>query len=173
MFGLKIFVRVQTFQRGPLCARTTSATLICTHTIVLTALVVVANCYPDTYVYNWGDLFWEDESTNNTSLPLANTTQASINATTFNSTMDEPSSIGDHVLHSFFDSYKLSSRALVQNLPLLNGLYVGVLVAIALHAGLFYWQMCKPFKNYKDDEEENELKEREDVKEMRTVSSRL
>ena len=136
-------------------------------------MVVAANYYPDTYVYNWGDLVWQDESTNNTSLPLTNTTQASIDATTFNSTMDEPSSIGDHVLHSFFDSYKLSSRALVQNLPLLNGLYVGVLVAIALHAGLFYWQMWKPFKNYKDDEEENQLKEREDVKEMRTVSSCL
>ena len=148
----------------------TSATLICTHTIVLTALVVVANCYPDTYIYNWGDLFWQDESTNNTSLPLTNTL---INATTFNGTMDEPSSIGDHVLHSFQDSYKLSSRALVQNLPLLNGLYVGVLVAIALHAGLFYWQMWKPIKDNKDDEEENELKEREDVEEMRTVSSLL
>ena len=137
MLGLKISVRGQTFQRGPPCPRTTSGTLICTHTIVLTALVVVANCYPDTYVYNWGDLFWEDESTNNTSLPLTNTTQASIDATTFNSTMDEPSSIGDHVLHSFFDGYQLSSRALVQNLPLLNGLYVGVLVAIVLHVSLF------------------------------------
>ena len=136
-------------------------------------MVAGANCFPDTYIYNLGDLFWQDEGTNNTSLPLTNTTQASINATTFNSTMDEPSSIGDHVLHSFFDSYKLSSRALVQNLPLLNGLYVGVLVAIALHAGLFYWQMWNPFTNNKDDEEENELKEREDVEEMRTVSSRL
>ena len=173
MFGIKIFVRVQTFRRGPLCPRTTFATLICTHTIVLTALVVVANCYPDTHVYNWGDMVWQDESTNNNSLPLTNTTQASINATTFNSTMDDPASLGDQVLHSFFDGYQLSSRALVQNLPLLNGLYVGVLVAIALHAGLFYWQMWKPFKDNKDDEEENELEEREDVEEMRTVSSRL
>merc|ERR1711973_416906 len=120
---------------------------ICTHIIVLTGLVVAANCYPDTYVYNWGDLFWQDESTNNTSLPLTNTNNSSINATTFNGTTDEPSSIGDHVLHSFFDGYQLSSRALVQNLPLLNGLYVGVLVAIVLHAGLFYWQMWKPFTN--------------------------
>ena len=158
------------FGWGP---RKTSATLICTHTIVFTALVVVANCYPDTHVYNWGDMVWQDESTNNNSLPLTNTTKASINATTFNSTMDEPSSIGDQVLHSFFDSYKLSSRALVQNLPLLNGLYVGVLVAIALHAGLFYWQTWKPFKDNKDDKEENELKEREDAEEMRTLSSRL
>ena len=169
MFRLKIFVQVQTFRQGPLCPHTTSATLICTHTIVLTALVVVANCYPDTYVNNWGDLFWEDESTNNTSLPLTNTTQASINATTFNSTMDEPSSIGDHVLHSFFDGYQLSSGALVQDLPLLNGLYVGVFVAIALHTGLFYWQMWKPFKDNKDSEEANELKEREDAGEMKTV----
>ena len=77
------------------------------------------------------------------------------------------------MLHSFFDGYQLSSRALVQNLPLLNGLYVGVLVAIALQAGLFYWQMWKPFKDNKDDEEENELEEREDAEEMTTVSSRL
>ena len=77
------------------------------------------------------------------------------------------------MLHSFSDSYKLSSRALVQNLPLLNGLYVGVLVAIAMHAGLFYWQMWKPFTNNKDDEEENELEEKEDAEEMTTVSSRL
>ena len=148
--------------------------LVTVHTIVLTGLVFTANNYPDTYVYNWGDLFWQDESTNNTSLPLTNTNNSSINATTFNSTMDEPSSIGDHVLHSFFGSYKLSSRALVQNLPLLNGLYVGVLVAIALHAGLFYWQMWKPFNDNKDDEEENELnEEREDAEEMTTVSSRL
>ena len=118
-------------------------------------------------------MVWQDESTNNNSLPLTNTTKASINATTFNSTMDEPSSIGDQVLHSFFDSYKLSSRALVQNLPLLNGLYVGVLVAIALHAGLFYWQMWKPFKENKDNEEENELEEREDAGGMTTASSRL
>ena len=186
MFGLKIFVRVQTFLRGPPCPRTTSATLICTHTIVLTALVVVANCYPDTYVYNWGDLFWEDESTNNASLPLANTTQASINATTSNSTMDNPGSLGDQVLHSFFDGYQLSSRALVQNLPLLNGLYVGILVTIVLHAGLFYWQKWKPFKDNeekeekemeKEGEEEVELKdkereEREAVEEMTTISSR-
>ena len=120
---------------------------ICTHTIVLTGLVVAANCYPDTYVYNWGDLVWEEDSTNNTSLPHNNTTQASINATGFNSTTDEPSSISNKVLRSFFDGYKLSSRALVQNIPLLNGLYVGVLVAIPLHAGVFYWQMWKPFKD--------------------------
>ena len=151
-------------------------------TIVLTALVVVANCYSDTSVYNCGDLFWEDESTNNTSLPLTNTTNSSINATTFNGTTDEPSRIGDHVLHSFFDSYQLSSRALVQNLPLLNGLYVGVLVTIVLHAGLFYWQMWKPFKDNeekkerdKEGEEEVELKDKEieggDVAEEMTISS--
>ena len=145
---------------------------ICTHTIVLTGLIIAANYYPDT-VYNWRDLLWQDESTNNTSLPLTNTTWASINANTFNGTTDEPSSIGDQVLHSFFDGYQLSSRALVQNRPLLNGLYVSVLVAIALHASLFYWHMWKPFKNNKDAEEENELKEREDVEEMTTVSSRL
>ena len=104
---------------------------------------------------------------------MCNTTWASINANTFNGTTDEPSSIGDQVLHSFFDGYQLSSRALVQNRPLLNGLYVSVLVAIALHASLFYWHMWKPFKNNKDAEEENELKEREDVEEMTTVSSRL
>ena len=95
-------------------------------------------------------------------------------ATTFNSNMDDPGTISDQVLHSFFDGYKLSSRSLVQNPPLLNGLYVGILVAIALHAGLFYWQMWKPFNDNKDDEEENELnEEREDAEEMTTVSSRL
>ena len=136
---------------------------ICTHAIVLTALVVAANCYPDTYVYNLNDLVWEDESTNNTSLPLTNTTQASINATTFNSTMDDPGSIGDQVLHSFFDGYQLSSRALVQNLPLLNGLYVGILVTIALHGGLFYWQIWKPFENNDEvDKKENGEKEEEE-----------
>ena len=103
--------------------------------------------------------------------------------------MDEPSSIGDHVLHSFFDSYKLSSRALVQNLPLLNRLYVSILVSIALHISLFYWQIWKQFidneekeemerEKEKEGEEETELKENqlqqtEAVEEMTTVSSYL
>ena len=140
---------------------------ICTHTIVLTGLVVAANYYPDTYVYNLGDLFWEDESTNNNSLPLTNTTQASINATTFNSTIEEPGSIGDQVFHSFFDGYQLSSRALVQNLPLLNGLYIGVLVTIALHVGLFYWQMWKSFKDNGGKAKEKKNEEEEETIELK------
>ena len=137
-------------------------------------MFVVANYYPDTYVYNWGDLVWQDESNNNTSLLLTNTL---INATTFNSTVDKQASINDHLDHSFFDGYQLSSRALVQNLPLLNGLYVGVLVTISLHAGLFYWQML--WKSFKDndwkvkekkneeEEEEIEMKEEEEKTELK------
>ena len=69
---------------------------------------------------------------------------------------------------------------------MLNGLYVGILVTIDLHAGLFYWQKWKPFKDNeekeekereKEGEEEVELKdkereEREAVEEMTTISSR-
>ena len=110
---------------------------------------------------------------------LTNTTQASINATTFNSTIEEQASLSEKVLHSFFDGYELSSRALVQNLPLLNGLYVGILITIVLHAGLFYWQKWKPFKDNeekkkereKEGEEEVELKDKE-REEMTTISSR-
>ena len=108
---------------------------ICVHTSVLTGLVVAANCYPDTYIYNWGDLL-------------------------FNGAMDEQPNIGNQVLHSLFDGYRLSSTALVQNLPLLNGLYVGILVTMALHASLFYWQLWKPF-----EEDEEKLKKKEEVEE--------
>ena len=73
---------------------------ICTHTIVLTELVVTANYYPDTYVYNLNDQARHDESINHTSLLHNNTTQATINATTFNRTMDDPGSISYQVLHS-------------------------------------------------------------------------
>ena len=146
-------------------------------------MFVVANYYPDTYVYNWGDLVWQDESNNNTSLLLTNTL---INATTFNSTVDKQASINDHLDHSFFDGYQLSSRALVQNLPLLNGLYVGILVTIVLHASLFYWQKWKPFKDNEEKEEKErekegeeevelkdmELEEREAAEEIATIPSR-
>ena len=134
--------------------------LMCTHTIVLTGLVVSANCCPDTYVYNLGDL-----------PHFSPNSQASIN---------DNATIGEHVLHSFFDGYQLSSRALVQNLPLLNGLYVGILSTIVLHAGLFYWQIWKPFENAEEEEKErdrvkekeNELQQQDEV-EMTTVSSSL
>ena len=60
---------------------------ISVHTLVLTGLVFFANCYPETYIYNWGDLFLPKEensdSTNNrTASPLNATTLAPPNATT-------------------------------------------------------------------------------------------
>ena len=115
-----------------MCSTTSSGSVI--HTLVLTGLVIFANCFPDTYIYNLNDL----ESENS----------------------------GEMVFGSFFDGYKLSSRALAQNLPLLNGLYVGILCTMALHGVLFYFQMWKPFQTEEDKrEQEDENEEKGDKKE--------
>ena len=109
---------------------------ICMHTLVLTGLVIFANWFQDTYIYNvsdiynFSDLFWPNK---------------------------------ENSASSFFDGYKLSSRALAQNLPLLNGLYVGILCTMALHVVLFYFQMWKPFQTEEEErEQEDENEEKED-----------
>ena len=151
-------------------------------------MVIFANCFPETYIYNWGDLFLPKEensdSTNNRTVSLINGTVPPLNATTLappNATTLDPintttanavsnsESLVENILHSLFDGYKLSSCALAQNLLLLNGLYVGILCTMALHAVLFYFQVWKPFKEEEDEDEpkENETKGDEKKAEMK------
>ena len=149
------------------------------HTLVLTGLVVAANWFPDTYVYNWYDLFSQKEENegniNYRTTSLFSTTTAPFNGITFhttdnfNTTTDNSESLGKTILHSFFDGYKLSSRALVQNLPLLNGLYVVILCTMLLHVVLFYFQMWRPFIRAK----EKAMKEEEDGTSPLTFSPTL
>ena len=131
------------------------------HTIVLTGLVFTANNYPDTYVYNLGDILWDIEKTSdNINKTTTNSTQAPSNFTNMKGISESPQSFGNAVLHSLFDGYNLSSTALVQNLPLLNGLYICILCNIVLHAVLFFFQVWKPFK-----EDEAESKKEVDMEE--------
>ena len=64
-------------------------------------------------------------------------------------------------LCTVFTIYDISHNSkrpgLVDNLPLLNGLFVGVLAAMALNTVLFYWQMWKPMV----EEEEAEQRDSE------------
>ena len=55
-----------------------------------------------------------------------------------NFSLSGPTSPGNHLLQDLFGGYKLNSRALVQNLPLLNGLYVGILSAMGVHVVLYF-----------------------------------
>merc|ERR1719507_146880 len=97
------------------------------------------------------------------------TMMAPFNATTFTTTTDNPESYDEYFRGILVESvlhYKLSSRALAQNLPLLNGLYVGILFTMALHVGLFYFQMWKPFKaKEEENKEDGEEKENENENE--------
>ena len=130
--------------------------LVTVHTIVLTGLVFTANNYPDTYVYNLGDILWDiEETSDNINKATTNSTQAPSNFTNMKGIGESPQSFGNAVLHSLFDSYNLSSTALVQNLPLLNGLYICILCKIVLHAVLFFFQVWKPFKE--DEAEKKEV----------------
>ena len=137
---------------------------ICVHTLVLTGLIITANCYPEAYVYNLNDLIsYISNSTapSNVSAvaPLSNNADhESFSESVFNT------------LHSLDDGYKLNSRALAQNLPLLNWLYVGILCTMVLHCVLFYFQMWKPFK---EKEEEKEDEKREDEQEHRIPGVRI
>ena len=97
------------------------------HLIILTSLVGAANINPDSLNFSVTD-FWN----------------------------------AFRNLKMKFDKNFKSSRhiptqrpSLVDNLPLLNGLYIGVLAAMALSAVLFYFQMWKPMV----EEEEAEQRE--------------
>ena len=80
------------------------------------------------------DLFSQNEKNNDS----ANNTPVSLIATFNNPGNSE--SLSKMLLHCSFAGYKLSSKALVQNLPLLNGLYENILCIMALHAVLSYSQ---------------------------------
>ena len=61
-------------------------------------------------------------------------------------------------------SVQISKRpGLVENLPLLNGLYVGILSAMATNAVLFYFQMWRPMV---EEEEVEQRKSTEEVVEI-------
>ena len=100
------------------------------------------------------DLFSQNEKNNDS----ANNTPVSLIATFNNPGNSE--SLSKMLLHCSFAGYKLSSKALVQNLPLLNGLYENILCIMALHAVLFYFQTWIPFKA-----KEEEVKKKEESKE--------
>ena len=142
---------------------------ISVHTLVLTGMVIFANWFPDTYVYNWDDLFGQSEdnsdTTTKTTLSLINSTVDPSKATFFTTITEDSESLGETVLHSFFAGYKLSSRALVQNLQLLNGLFAGILCTMALHVGLFYFQTWKPFQEKEEEEKEKKEGEGKEEKE--------
>ena len=94
--------------------------------IVLTSSVIAANINPDSLNYTVTDLGFLNY------LEFSN-----------NSTMQNESDINI----SRIQSSQISKRpGLVDNLPLLNGLYVGILAAMAINATLFYFQMWKPLE---------------------------
>ena len=65
-------------------------------------------------------------------------------------------------------SNHISKRpGLVDNLPLFNGLYVGILAAMAINAVLFYFQMWKPMV----EEEEAEQRRSEVIESPRNVQT--
>jgi len=93
------------------------------HFVVLTCLVKTANTNPDSLNYTVTNLGF------------------SINGTIGHRTSD----INMDGWMSRTQSSHISKRpGLVDNLPLLNGLYVGILAAMAINATLFYFQMWKP-----------------------------
>ena len=127
---------------------------ICVHTLVLTGLIITANCYPEAYVYNLSDLV-------SYIINSIYTAPSNVSAVAPLSKNADPESFFESVVNTFDslnDGYKLNSRALAQNLPLLNWLYVGILCTMVLHCVLFYFQMWKPFKE-KEEEKEDEKRE--------------
>ena len=102
------------------------------HVIILTSLVTVANSNLDSFNYTVTD-----------HLDFSN------NGTEQNQSMSRVQSV------------HISKRpGLVENLPLLNGLFVGILSAMATNALLFYFQMWKPMV------EEEEMEQRESAEKM-------
>ena len=116
------------------------------HFIVLTCLVSAANTDQDSLNYTITELKSSD-ITNFSS----NSSQSEVNM-------------------SYVQSVRFSKRpGLVENLPLLNGLYVGIVSAIAINAILFYFQMWKPMVVVEEEEEEVEqMKDEEGEQEMET-----
>ena len=113
---------------------------ICVHTIVLTGLVVAANFFPVIYemVKEENDVGFNDKTN-----PKFNSLM-----TTFNNTASQKSQNPVSISESFVEEVQQcqwSFPALLQNIPLLNGLYVGVLCTMVLHIVLFYFQLWQPF----------------------------
>ena len=97
------------------------------HLVVLTSIVSAANSNPDSLNYAV------------TELDFSNTT-GNLEFST-NSSMQNQSEISPSRVQSVHFSRR---PGLVENLPLLNGLYVGIVSAMAINAFLFYFQMWKP-----------------------------
>ena len=80
---------------------------------------------------------------------------ANINSESLNFTITD-NFLNIHTILRFLNIHNNFKRpGLVDNLPLLNGLYAGILAAVALNAGLFYLQIWKPMV----EEEERESEE--------------
>ena len=112
------------------------------HLIVLTSLVGFANINPDSLNFTVTDFFkktFENNVIMQTLFPVPTEHWA----------LPSLSSSDQSYRHMF------KRPGLVDNLPLLNGLYIGVLAAMALSAVLFYFQMWKPMV----EEEEAEQRE--------------
>ena len=99
------------------------------HLIVLTSIVAAANVSLDSFTHD----------SNNFNLPNATGDHLLLKD---NNTMVNQSDID--VLHSTPAVQIRARPSLVENLPLLNGLYIVTLAAIVINAVLFYVQMWKP-----------------------------
>ena len=112
------------------------------HFIVLTCLVIAANTNPDNLNYTI------------TEFKSSDTTDFSSNS----SSMRNQSEVN----MSYVQSVRFSKRpGLVDNLPLLNGLYVGIVSGIAINAILFYFQMWRPMVAEEKEEEVEQMKDEE------------
>ena len=102
------------------------------HLIVLTSIVAAANVSLDSFTYE----------KNNFNLPNATGDHLLLKDNNNNNTMINQSDID--VLHSTPAVQIRARPSLVENLPLLNGLYIVILAAMVINAVLFYVQMWKP-----------------------------
>ena len=117
------------------------------HLIVLTSIVAAANVSLDSFTYE----------KNNFNLPNATGNHLLLKDNNNNNTMINQSDID--VLHSTPAVQIRARPSLVENLPLLNGLYIVILAAMVINAVLFYVQMWKPMAQEEEqmdsgDEEE-------------------
>ena len=113
------------------------------HLIIMTSLVIAANVDQDCLNYN----SWDFSGSNETTVSQVNTFLHG-NSTTGNQTVTLSELLGIGSQRS----------GLVDNLPLLNGLYIGILAAMAVNAVLFYLQWWKPVQE-EEKEMENEVEQ--------------
>ena len=115
-------LRLTKRQKLESCAHT-NLTWAIFHSVVLTCIVSAANSNPDSLNYTITEFkFFSNTTADN--LDISNNNNSSL---------------------SRVQSVQFLRRpGLVENLPLLNGLYIGILIGMAINAVLFYFQLWKP-----------------------------